>query len=151
RRLPGPPATRILKLPRRFVMQELAGLLLTVLCGQWDLRIHCSLWPACSVVGLGDRVTTEDQIERRIVLVHDALHKDHSRMWSLQYLLKIVAGIDDVGFCLLVTTEDIWQFRVAPVRNVVVLRILAQNGSLYGISRVLVQENVRLQVVPHDG
>src|SRR5262245_3451883 len=57
---------------------------------QWDLRIHCGLWPACSVVGVGDRVTTEDQIERRIVFVHDALHKDHARMRRVQHLLKFV-------------------------------------------------------------
>src|SRR5262245_39821200 len=95
---------------------------------QWDLRIHCCLRPACPVVGVGDRVTTEDEIERRIVFVHDAHHKDHARMQRVQHLLKFVAGKYDVGFCLLVTTEDIWQFRVPPVRDVVVLRILTQNG-----------------------
>src|SRR5262249_19025843 len=35
-----------------------------VSCRQWDLRIHGCLWPACSVVGVGDRVTTKDQSER---------------------------------------------------------------------------------------
>src|SRR5262245_30823714 len=100
-------------------------------CRQWDLRIHYGLWPACSEVGVGDRMTTEDQVQRRIVFVHDALHKDHARMRRVQHLLKFVAGMYDVGFRLLVTTQDIWQFRVPPVRDVVVLRILTQNGSLY--------------------
>src|SRR5262249_12730768 len=72
-------------------------------------------------------------------------------MRRVQHLPKFVAAMYDVGLCLLVTAEDVWQFRVPPVRDVVVLRILSQNSSLYRVSRVLVHENEGLKVVPHDG
>ena len=85
---------------------------LTESCGHWDLRVLCGVWPAWSVVGVGDRVTTEDQIDWRIIFVHDAFDKDHARMRSIEYLLQFVAGCYGVGLCLLVATEDIRQFRV---------------------------------------
>src|SRR5262249_8539761 len=58
---------------------------------------------------------------------------------------------NDVGFCLRVTREDIWQFRIPPVRDVVVLGVLTKNGSLYCVSRVVDHENEGLKVMPHDG
>src|SRR5262249_433638 len=82
--------------------------------------------------------------------VHDALGKDHARMRRVQHLLKFLAGMYDVGFCLPVTTEDIWQFRVPPVRNVVVLRVLAEYASLHCVPLVLVHEDPGLKVMPHD-
>src|SRR5215472_7549437 len=120
-------------------------------CRQWDLGIRCGLWPGYPVIRIGERVTTDDQIDWRIVLVHDRLHEDHARMRRVQHLLQFVAGIYDVGFCHLVTREDIWQFRIPPVRDVVVLGVLTQNGSLYCVSRVVDHENEGLKVMPYDG
>ena len=54
------------------------GIPLTDSCRQRDLRIRCGLWTAGSVIGIGDRVTAEDQIDWRIILVHDAFDKDHA-------------------------------------------------------------------------
>ena len=106
-------------------------------CRKWDLRIRCRLRPGYSVIRIGERVTTDDQIDWGIVLVHDRFHEDHARMRRVQDLLEFDAGLDDVGLCLFVTREDIWQFRVAPVRDVVVLGVFTQYGSLYCVSRVL--------------
>ncbi len=55
-------------------------------------------------------------------------------MRRVQHLLQFIAALDDEGLRLFVTTEYIWQFRIAPVRDVIVLGILTQNGSLRCIS-----------------
>src|SRR5215472_11237736 len=72
-------------------------------------------------------------------------------MRRVQYLLQFAASLNDVGFCLLLTAEDTWQFRIPPVRDVIVLRVLTQNGSLYCVPRVLVHENEGFKVMPHYG
>src|SRR5262245_4467721 len=72
-------------------------------------------------------------------------------MRGVQHLLQFVAGLYDVSFCFLLATEDIWQFRIPPVGDVVVLRVLTKNGSLYRVSRVLINENPGPKVVPYDG
>src|SRR5215467_225710 len=72
-------------------------------------------------------------------------------MLRVPFLLQFVSCSDDVGFRLLVTGEYIWQFRIPPVRDVVVVGGLTQNGSLYCVSRVVDHENEGLKVVPHDG
>src|SRR5215467_9751514 len=72
-------------------------------------------------------------------------------MRSVHHLLQFVAGPNDVGLCLLVATEDIRQFRVSPIRDVVVLRVLTPNASLYCVSLILVYENPGLKVVPQNG
>ena len=61
-----------------------------------------------SVIGIGERVSTDGRVDRRIVLVHDRVHEDHVRMRRAQHLLQFTAGLNDVGFCPLVTREDIW-------------------------------------------
>src|SRR5215813_7280580 len=71
-------------------------------------------------------------------------------MRSVQHLLQFITGCYHEGFCLLLMTENIRQFRIAPVRDVVVLCILSQNGSLDRVSRVLVHENEGLKIVAHD-
>jgi hypothetical protein len=53
-------------------------------------------------------VSTDGRVDRRIVLVHDRVHEDHVRMRRAQHLLQFTAGLNDVGFCPLVTREDIW-------------------------------------------
>src|SRR5215813_9820695 len=69
-------------------------------------------------------------------------------MRTVQHALKFVTGMDDVSVCLLVTAEDVWQFRAPPGRDVVVLRILPKNSSFDGVTRVLIHEDERLEVVP---
>ena len=54
------------------------GIPFTLLCRKWDLRIRYGLWTRYSVIGIGERVATEDQIDWRIVFVHDGLHEDHA-------------------------------------------------------------------------
>src|SRR5215469_10863197 len=72
-------------------------------------------------------------------------------MGSVQHLLQFVAGLNDVGVSLLFTRENIWQFPIPPVRDVVVFGVLTENGSLYGVSRVVDQGNEGFKVMPHDG
>src|SRR6516164_11860451 len=72
-------------------------------------------------------------------------------MRRVQHFLQFVASLNDVGFCLLVTREDIWQFRIPPVRDVVVPGVLTENGPLYCVSRVVDHEDEGLKVMPHDG
>src|SRR5215469_16281805 len=116
---------------------RLTRILLGGACRKRDLRIRCCLWPGYSVIGIRESVTTGDQIDWCIVLVHDRLHENHARMRSVQHLLQIAAALNDVSICLLLTREDIWQFRIPPVCNVVVLGVLTQNGSLYRVYRVV--------------
>src|SRR5215469_9258766 len=69
-------------------------------------------------------------------------------MRSVQHLLQFVPGLNDVGFCLPLTRENIWQFRIPPIRDIVVSGVFTQNGSFYRISRVVDHENERLKVMP---
>ena len=58
-------------------------------CGEGDLRIQCLLWSACSVIGISDGVSTEHEVVRRIVFVHDTLHENHARMRRIQNLFQL--------------------------------------------------------------
>jgi hypothetical protein len=46
-------------------------------------------------------------------------------MRRVQHLLQLVAGLNDVGFRRIVSTENMMQFRIPPVRDVNVLRVIA--------------------------
>src|ERR1700758_3846074 len=54
-----------------------------------------------------DGVSTEHQVVWRIVFVHDTFHENHARMRRIQHLFQLATGVYNVGFCFLVTAENI--------------------------------------------
>jgi hypothetical protein len=47
---------------------------------------------------MGERVTADDQIDWRIVLVHDDFHEEHARMRRAQYTPRRLVSVPESNF-----------------------------------------------------
>src|SRR6202162_2008179 len=129
----------------RPILSDLSGAL-------WSDLGTLSMWRAArTVVQVGRCMPTSDQICRRVRRVHNRLDEHQVLVPRTQHVVEFFHGAHHEGFRGGIGSKHLGKFGVSPIRDVVVMRLLTQDGALDGVAGVVDQEDDRLEVMSQNG